>query len=298
MAPKKENNQWLSKVEFLSEVLPYMHQYNGSSLVIKYGGHAMIDKEMQTSFANDIALLQQVGTKPVVVHGGGPQIENMLNKLNIKTNFIDGLRVTDKDTVNVVEMVLSGAINKSIVAAIMSAGAKAVGISGKDGGLIKAEKITSRIDPNSAIEKVVDLGFVGRPTKIDNKVLDALMHGGLIPVVAPLGLGDDGQTYNINADTVAGAISSSLEAKRMLMLTDVSGVLDKDGNLIEELTSNEAKGLIKKGIITSGMIPKVETCIEAVENGTDAAVILDGRAPHATLMELFTEHGGGTLIRK
>ena len=298
MAPKKENNQWLSKVEFLSEVLPYMHQYNGSSLVIKYGGHAMIDKEMQTSFANDIALLQQVGTKPVVVHGGGPQIENMLNKLNIKTNFIDGLRVTDKDTVNVVEMVLSGAINKSIVAAIMSAGAKAVGISGKDGGLIKAEKITSRRDPNSAIEKVVDLGFVGRPTKIDNKVLDALMHGGLIPVVAPLGLGDDGQTYNINADTVAGAISSSLEAKRMLMLTDVPGVLDKDGNLIEELTSNEAKGLIQKGIITSGMIPKVETCIEAVENGTDAAVILDGRAPHATLMELFTEHGGGTLIRK
>lgn len=298
MAPKKENNQWLSKVEFLSEVLPYMHQYNGSSLVIKYGGHAMIDKEMQTSFANDIALLQQVGTKPVVVHGGGPQIENMLNKLNIKTNFIDGLRVTDKDTVNVVEMVLSGAINKSIVAAIMSAGAKAVGISGKDGGLIKAEKITSRRDPNSAIEKVVDLGFVGRPTKIDNKVLDALMHGGLIPVVAPLGLGDDRQTYNINADTVAGAISSSLEAKRMLMLTDVPGVLDKDGNLIEELTSNEAKSLIQKGIINSGMIPKVETCIEAVENGTDAAVILDGRAPHATLMELFTEHGGGTLIRK
>ena len=298
MAHKKENNQWLSKVEFLSEVLPYMHQYNGSSLVIKYGGHAMIDKEMQTSFANDIALLQQVGTKPVVVHGGGPQIENMLNKLNIKTNFIDGLRVTDKDTVNVVEMVLSGAINKSIVAAIMSAGAKAVGISGKDGGLIKAEKITSRRDPNSAIEKVVDLGFVGRPTKIDSKVLDALMHGGLIPVVAPLGLGDDRQTYNINADTVAGAISSSLEAKRMLMLTDVPGVLDKDGNLIEELTSNEAKGLIQKGIINSGMIPKVETCIEAVENGTDAAVILDGRAPHATLMELFTEHGGGTLIRK
>ena len=298
MAPKKENNQWLSKVEFLSEVLPYMHQYNGSSLVIKYGGHAMIDKEMQTSFANDIALLQQVGTKPVVVHGGGPQIENMLNKLNIKTNFIDGLRVTDKDTVNVVEMVLSGAINKSIVAAIMSAGAKAVGISGKDGGLIKAEKITSRRDPNSAIEKVVDLGFVGKPTKIDTKVLDALMHGGLIPVVAPLGLGEDGQTYNINADTVAGAISSSLEAKRMLMLTDVPGVLDKDGNLIEELSSKEAKDLIQKGIITSGMIPKVETCIEAVENGTDAAVILDGRAPHATLMELFTEHGGGTLIRK
>jgi acetylglutamate kinase len=298
MANKKEDNQWLSKVEFLSEVLPYMHQYNGSSIVIKYGGHAMTDKKMQISFASDIALLQQVGSKPVVVHGGGPQIEKMLNKLNIKTNFVDGLRVTDEDTVNVVEMVLSGAINKSIVAAIMSAGAKAVGISGKDGGLIEADKITARRDPNSAVEKVVDLGFVGRPTKIENKVLDALMHGGLIPVVAPLGLGKDGQTYNINADTVAGAISSSLKAKRMLMLTDVPGVLDEQGKLIEELSSKEAKSLIKNGTITSGMIPKVETCIEAVENGTDAAVILDGRAPHATLMELFTEHGGGTLIRK
>ena len=298
MKNESKNNLWLSKVEFLSEVLPYMHQYNGSSLVIKYGGHAMTDKDMQLSFASDIALLQQVGSKPVVVHGGGPQIEQMLKKLNIKTGFVDGLRVTDKNTVKIVEMVLSGAINKSIVAAIMSAGAKAVGISGKDGGLIKAEKIMSRRDPESAIEKVVDLGFVGKPSSIDNKVLDALMQGGLIPVVAPLGLGEDGQTYNINADTVAGAISSSLGAKRMLMLTDVPGVLEKDGSLIKELSSKQAKNLIKKGIVTSGMIPKVETCIEAVENGTDAAVILDGRAPHAVLMELFTEHGGGTLIRK
>ncbi len=298
MTNENKNNLWLSKVEFLSEVLPYMHQYNGSSLVIKYGGHAMTDKDMQISFASDIALLQQVGTKPVVVHGGGPQIEQMLKKLNIKTGFVDGLRVTDKNTVKIVEMVLSGAINKSIVAAIMSAGAKAVGISGKDGGLIKAEKIKSRRDPESAIEKVVDLGFVGKPSNIDNKVLDALMQGGLIPVVAPLGLGEDGQTYNINADTVAGAISSSLGARRMLMLTDVPGVLEKDGSLIKELSSKQAKRLIKKGIVTSGMIPKVETCIEAVENGTDAAVILDGRAPHAVLMELFTEHGGGTLIRK
>ena len=298
MKNENKNNLWLSKVEFLSEVLPYMHQYNGSSLVIKYGGHAMTDNDMQISFASDIAFLQQVGSKPVVVHGGGPQIEQMLKKLNIKTGFVDGLRVTDKNTVNIVEMVLSGAINKSIVAAIMSAGAKAVGISGKDGGLIKAEKITSRRDPESAIEKVVDLGFVGKPSNIDNKVLDALMQGGLIPVVAPLGLGEDGQTYNINADTAAGAISSSLGAKRMLMLTDVPGVLEKDGSLIKELSSKEAENLIKKGIVTSGMIPKVETCIEAVENGTDAAVILDGRAPHAVLMELFTEHGGGTLIRK
>ena len=298
MKNESKNNLWLSKVEFLSEVLPYMHQYNGSSLVIKYGGHAMTDKDMQLSFASDIALLQQVGSKPVVVHGGGPQIEQMLKKLNIKTGFVDGLRVTDKNTVKIVEMVLSGAINKSIVASIMSAGAKAVGISGKDGGLIKAEKIKSRRDPESAIEKVVDLGFVGKPSNIDNKVLDALMQGGLIPVVAPLGLGEDGQTYNINADTVAGAISSSLGARRMLMLTDVPGVLEKDGSLIKELSSKQAKNLIKKGIVTSGMIPKLETCIEAVESGTDAAVILDGRAPHAVLMELFTEHGGGTLIRK
>ena len=298
MKNESKSNLWLSKVEFLSEVLPYMHQYNGSSLVIKYGGHAMTDKGMQISFASDIALLQQVGSKPVVVHGGGPQIEQMLKKLNIKTGFVDGLRVTDKNTVKIVEMVLSGAINKSIVAAIMSAGANAVGISGKDGGLIKAEKIKSRRDPESAIEKVVDLGFVGKPSNIDNKVLDALMQGGLIPVVAPLGLGEDGQTYNINADTVAGAISSSLGAKRMLMLTDVPGVLEKDGSLIKELSSKQAKNLIKKGIVTSGMIPKLETCIEAVESGTDAAVILDGRAPHAVLMELFTEHGGGTLIRK
>ena len=298
MKNESKSNLWLSKVEFLSEVLPYMHQYNGSSLVIKYGGHAMTDKDMQISFASDIALLQQVGSKPVVVHGGGPQIEQMLKKLNIKTGFVDGLRVTDKNTVKIVEMVLSGAINKSIVAAILSAGAKAVGISGKDGGLIKAEKIMSRRDPESAIEKVVDLGFVGKPSSIDNKVLDALMQGGLIPVVAPLGLGEDGQTYNINADTVAGAISSSLGAKRMLMLTDVPGVLEQDGSLIKELSSKQAKNLIKKGIVTSGMIPKLETCIEAVESGTDAAVILDGRAPHAVLMELFTEHGGGTLIRK
>ena len=298
MSYQNESNQWLKKVEFLSEFLPYMQQYNGSSIVIKYGGHAMTNREMQNSFAKDIALLQQVGTKPVVVHGGGPQIETMLEKLNIKTDFVDGLRVTDKDTVNVVEMVLSGAINKSIVAAITSAGAKAVGISGKDGGLIKAEKIKSRRDPNSAIEKVVDLGFVGKPTNIENKVLNALMEGSLIPVVAPLGLGNDGQTYNINADTVAGAISSSLNAKRMLMLTDVPGVLDKNGKLIKELSSEEAKKLIDQKVITSGMIPKVETCIETVENGTDAAVILDGRAPHATLMELFTEHGGGTLIRE
>ncbi len=289
---------WLEKVEFLSEALPYMHKYNGSSIVIKFGGHAMTTQESQNLFASDIAFLQQVGTKPLVVHGGGPQIAKMLEKLNIKSDFIDGLRVTDKDTVNVVEMVLSGAINKSIVASILSAGAKAAGISGKDGGLITAKKITTRRDPDSSIEKSVDLGFVGKPVAIDSKVLDALMDGGLIPVVAPLGLGKDGQTYNINADTAAGAISSSLKASRMIMLTDVPGVLDERGKLIEEMTSSEAKKFISKGIVTAGMIPKVETCIEAVDSGTDAAIIIDGRAPHAVLMELFTEHGGGTMITK
>ena len=298
MNKNKEVLSWFKKVEFLSEALPYMHKYNGSSIVIKFGGHAMTDNKVLSSFAKDIAILQQVGIKPVVIHGGGPQIGKMLEKLNIQSDFIDGLRVTDKNTVNVVEMVLSGAINKSIVAAIISAGAKAAGISGKDGGLISAEKITSRMDPNSEIEKVVDLGFVGKPVSIDNKVLEALMQGGLIPVVAPLGLGKDGQTYNINADTVAGAISSSLKASRIIMLTDVKGVNDKNGNLIEELTPDDAKKLISNSVVTSGMIPKIETCIEAVKNGTEAAVILDGRAPHAVLMELFTEHGGGTMIRK
>ena len=293
-----KTKSWLEKVKTLSEALPYMHRYNGSSLVIKFGGHAMSDKNTKLSFAKDIAFLQQVGTNPVVVHGGGPQIEKMLKKLNIESNFVDGLRVTDEDTVNVVEMVLSGAINKSIVTSIIDAGAKAVGISGKDGGLISAEKITSRKDPDSAIEKYVDLGFVGKPKEIDITVLNSLISGNLIPVVAPLGLGKDGLTYNINADTVAGAISSSLNASRLLLLTDVPGVLDKNGNLLKELTKSEAKKLIKNGIITDGMIPKIETCIESVENGAEAAVILDGRYPHAVLMELFTEHGGGTMIRK
>jgi len=297
MINKDEINLWLNKVKTLSEALPYMHKYNGNNLVIKFGGHAMTDKNTKLSFAKDIAFLQQVGIKPIVVHGGGPQIGSMLEKLNIKSNFVDGLRVTDEDTVNVVEMVLSGAINKSIVANIIDAGARAVGISGKDGGLISAEKIISRKDPESAIERVVDLGFVGKPKKIDTSVLDALVSENLIPVVAPLGLGEDGLTYNINADTVAGSISSSINATRLILLTDVPGVLDKNGNLIEELSKNDAKKLIVDGVITDGMIPKIETCIEALEKGTEATVILDGRYPHAVLMELFTEHGGGTMIR-
>ena len=297
MKIKNETENWLKKVRTLSEALPYMHKYNDSNLVIKFGGHAMNEKNTNISFAKDIAFLQQVGVKPIVVHGGGPQIAKMLKKLNIESNFIDGLRVTDEDTVNVVEMVLSGAINKSIVANIIDAGAKAVGISGKDGGLISAEKIFSRKDPNSALEKVVDLGFVGRPKSIDVNVLNSLLEGNLIPVVAPLGLGEDGLTYNINADTVAGDIAGALNASRLLMLTDVPGVLDENGNLIKELSKTQAKKWIGKGVIKEGMIPKIETCINSLENGTEAAVILDGRYPHAVLMELFTEHGGGTIIR-
>ena len=298
MKIKNETENWLKKVTTLSEALPYMHKYNGSNLVIKFGGHAMNEKNTNVSFAKDIAFLQQVGVKPIVVHGGGPQIANMLKKLNIESNFIDGLRVTDEDTDNVVEMVLSGAIIKSIVANIIDAGAKAVGISGKDGGLISAVKIVSKKDPNSALEKAVDLGFVGRPKSVDVNVLNSLLEGNLIPVVAPLGLGEDGLTYNINADTVAGAISGALNSTRLLLLTDVPGVLDGNGNLIKELSKTQAKKWISEGVIKEGMIPKIETCIDSLENGTEAAVILDGRYPHAVLMELFTEHGGGTIIRK
>ena len=250
-----------------------------------------------SSFASDIALLDQVGARPVVVHGGGPQIGEMLTKLNIESNFIDGLRVTDEATISIVEMVLAGGINKALVAAIASAGGRAVGVSGKDGGLITARKLMAVAkSSDSAIQKAVDLGFVGEPANIDVTVLDALMMNNLIPVVAPVGSGEDGKTYNINADTAAGAISAALNAKRMLMLTDVRGVQDKDGNLISSLTISQAEALILDGTVSGGMIPKVETCIEAVQGGAEGAVIMDGRVPHSLLIELFTEHGMGTII--
>ena len=288
---------WLDKVATLIESLPYMKQYSGLSVVIKFGGHAMGEQASIEAFASDIVLLQQVGAKPVVVHGGGPQIGSMLSRLEMESNFIDGLRVTDQQTISIVEMVLAGAINKSLVTSISAAGGMSVGISGKDGNLMIAKKLTHRTkDTDSAIENLVDLGYVGIPDKVDKQVLDALLGVNMIPVVAPLGLGADGQTYNINADTAAGSIASALNASRLLMLTDVDGVLDDNGKLIPRLSIAQARQLILNGVIKGGMIPKVETCIQAVQSGAGAAVILDGRKKHAVLLELFTEHGIGTLI--
>jgi acetylglutamate kinase len=287
----------LAKTVMLVEALPYMRRYSGKTILIKFGGHAMGKADYVNAFAADIALLDQVGARPVVVHGGGPQIGDMLKKLQIESSFVDGLRVTDEATISVVEMVLAGGINKGLVAAIAGAGGRAVGVSGKDGGLITARKLMAVSKNNdSAIQQAVDLGFVGEPAHVDVTVLNALMAHNLIPVVAPVGNGEDGKTYNINADTAAGAIAAALNAKRMLMLTDVQGVLDKNGKLISSLTISEAEALIHDGTVSGGMIPKVETCIEAVQGGAEGAVIMDGRAPHALLVELFTEHGMGTMI--
>ncbi|HEX6101935.1 MAG TPA: acetylglutamate kinase [Alphaproteobacteria bacterium] len=294
-----ETKQWLRTARTLTEALPYMRRYAGKTFVIKYGGHAMGDAELADIFARDIVLLKQVGIHPVVVHGGGPQIGRMLDRLKIKSEFIDGLRVTDAETVEIVEMVLSGTINKEIVAAISAAGGTAVGLSGKDGHLIQARKLTrARRDPDSNIEKVLDLGYVGEPTEVNASMLTRLEQGGMIPVIAPIGAGPDGETFNINADTVAGAVAAATKATRLLLLTDVIGVLDKERNLIAELTLSRARELIADGTISGGMIPKLETCIEAIEGGLEAAVILDGRVPHALLLEIFTNHGVGTLIRR
>ena len=281
----------------LIEALPYMRRYQGAVMVIKYGGHAMGDETAARDFARDVVLLKQVGINPVVVHGGGPQIKAMLERLQIRSDFVDGLRVTDDATVEVVEMVLAGKINKEIVTAIQAAGGKAVGISGKDGRLIEATKLTrTRRDPDSNIERLVDLGFVGEPARINTELLEVFMNTDIIPVIAPIGVGDDGQTYNINADTAAGAIGAALRARKLLMLTDVRGVLDGDKRVLPTLTDNEARRLIATGVATGGMIPKLETCLAAVEGGVEAAVIVDGRVPHAILLELFTEHGFGTQI--
>jgi acetylglutamate kinase len=287
----------LAKTGMLIEALPFMRRYSGKTILIKFGGHAMGKADYVNAFAADIALLDQVGARPVVVHGGGPQIGEMLKKLQIESSFIDGLRVTDEATISVVEMVLAGGINKALVAAIAGAGGRAVGVSGKDGGLISARKLMAVAKASdSAIQQAVDLGFVGEPSHVDVTVLNALMQHHLIPVVAPVGSGEDGKTYNINADTAAGAIAAALNATRMLMLTDVTGVLDKDGKLISSLTINQAEALIHDGTVSGGMIPKVKTCIDAVQGGAEGAVIMDGRAPHALLVELFTEHGMGTMI--
>ncbi|MFV0644716.1 MAG: acetylglutamate kinase [Sphingomonadaceae bacterium] len=288
----------LAKAEVLIEALPYFQRYAGRTFVVKYGGHAMGDPAAARDFAEDIVLLKAVGINPVVVHGGGPQIGNMLKRLGVESTFIDGLRVTDKTTAEVAEMVLSGAINKELVGWIANAGGKAIGISGKDGGLVTATKVERTAkDPESNIEQAIDLGFVGEPDHIDTTVLDTVVAAGMIPIVAPIGAGKDGHTYNINADTMAGAIAAALGAARLFLLTDVSGVLDKDGQLLTDLTPADIARLKDDGTISGGMIPKLETCVHAVEAGCEAAVVLDGRVPHAMLLEFFTARGAGTLIR-
>jgi acetylglutamate kinase len=273
------------KAAVLSQALPFLRRHAGRTVLVKYGGHAMGDAAAGETFAHDIVLLKQVGIHPIVVHGGGPQIGQMLKRLGIESCFVAGLRVTDKATMEVVEMVLAGSINKQLVGAINAAGGRAIGISGKDGGLIRARKLTK-----------LDLGFVGEPERIDERVLSTLQDSGFIPVIAPVGVGADGETYNINADTVAGAVAAAVKASRFMLLTDVAGVLDKEKRLITELSATEARRLIADGTISGGMIPKVETCLDAVDGGVEAAVIVDGRVPHAILLELFTE-GAGTLIR-
>jgi acetylglutamate kinase len=276
------------KAAVLADALPYMKRHAGKTIVVKYGGHAMGGAAAGDSFARDVVLLKQVGINPIVVHGGGPQIGQMLNRLKIESRFVDGLRVTDRETMEVVEMVLAGPTNKQLVAAINEAGGRAVGLSGKDGDLIRARKL----ERNGA-----DLGFVGEPERIDTTVLEVLARAGFIPVIAPVGVGPKGESYNINADTVAGAVAAAARAERLLLLTDVAGVLDREKRLLTELTVAEVRALIADGTISGGMIPKVETCIEAAEGGVEGAVIIDGRVPNAILLELFTE-GAGTLIRR
>lgn len=295
----KSDDTRLDRARVLSEALPFMQRYDKRTVVVKYGGHAMGDEALGAEFARDIVMLKQAGLNPIVVHGGGPQIGAMLNRLGIKSEFSGGLRITDKATVEIVEMVLAGSINKQIVAQLNQAGGRAVGLCGKDGNLIVARKVEHKIhDPESNIEKILDLGFVGEPAKINPQILDVIQKSDIIPVIAPIGVSEDGHTYNINADTAAGAIAAAMGAARLLLLTDVSGVLDKQGKLVEQLTLAEAKALMTDGTISGGMIPKLETCIEAVEGGVEAVVILDGRVRHAVLLELFTEHGAGTLIQR
>ena len=287
------------QARILSEALPHMQQYDEEIVVVKYGGHAMGDEAGAKSFARDIVLMEQTAINPVVVHGGGPQIGDMLTRLGIKSEFAAGLRITDKATIEVVEMVLAGSINKQIVGYINAAGGKAVGLCGKDGNMVQARKVTrSIVDPGSNIEKIVDLGFVGEPEKVDISVLTQILGRDLIPVLAPVATSADGATYNVNGDTFAGAIAGALKAKRLLLLTDVPGVLDKSGQLIKELSVDDARRLIADGTISGGMIPKVETCMYALDAGVEAVVILDGKVEHAVLMELLTDAGAGTLMRR
>ncbi len=289
----------LAKADTLTEALPYMQRHAGKTFVIKYGGHAMGDPELARDFAEDVVLMKMVGINPVVVHGGGPQIGSMLKRLGVESRFVDGLRVTDAETAQIAEMVLAGSINKEIVGWIGQAGGRAVGISGKDAGLVTAEKVGGKreADPLQGIERHVDLGFVGEPVAVDTRILHSLSADGIIPVVAPIATGADGHTYNINADTMAGAIAAALGATRFFLLTDVPGVLDKESRLLTDLNPVDITRLKGDGTISGGMIPKLDTCLHAVEGGVEAAVVLDGRIPHVMLLEVFTDRGAGTLIR-
>jgi acetylglutamate kinase len=286
------------KAHILAEALPNMLMYDEQTVVIKFGGHAMGDPALSDAFAQDIVYLKQSGVNPIVVHGGGPQIAAMLKKLEIQSEFVNGLRVTDKPTVDVVEMVLAGAINKEIVSAINRQGGKAVGICGKDANLMVAKRITEMPDPESNLMKAVDIGYVGEPVNVNPHIVDVISGSDLIPVVAPIGVTKDGQTLNINADTFASALAVATKAKRLLLLTDVAGVLDKSGALVEELTVSQARGLIRDGTISGGMIPKIEGCIDVVEGGVEAVAIINGKVAHCVLLELLTEHGAGTMVRR
>ena len=290
-----KGGDWLKQTSILSQALPFMQRYAGKNITIKYGGSAMGEDKLSSSFARDIVLLKQVGINPIVIHGGGPRIRKMLDRLKVKSSFVDGLRVTDKETMDIVEMVLSGSINKEIVMEINKEGGMAIGLSGKDALLAKTKKFKKK-SANGEVEKLLDLGFVGLPSKINTDFLKWCIQTDFIPVISPIGYGEKFETYNINADTMSGAISASILSERLILLTDVKGVLDKNGNLLTQIKVSEVDKLISNGTISGGMIPKVQTCVEAVKNGVKAAVILDGRLEHSILLEIFTEHGVGTLI--
>ena len=290
-----KGGDWLKQTSILSQALPFMQRYAGKNITIKYGGSAMGEDKLSSSFAKDIVLLKQVGINPIVIHGGGPRIKKMLDRLKVKSSFVDGLRVTDKETMDIVEMVLSGSINKEIVMEINKEGGMAIGLSGKDALLTKTKKFKKK-KASGEIEKILDLGFVGLPSKINTDFLKWCIQTDFIPVISPIGYGEKFETYNINADTMSGAISASILSERLILLTDVKGVLDKKGNLLTQIKISEVEKLVSNGTISAGMIPKVETCVEAVKNGVKAAVILDGRLEHSILLEIFTKHGVGTLI--